>query len=476
MVKTLEKHILSILIVTLFGITIFMVSHFFAINISPFILFSSIVMVSIYVILSFEIIHRTSIAIFGALILVIASLLVGVLQPEETLHFVIDVIDFNTIGLLLGMMIIVAILGETGIFNWVGIKAIRLSRGNLWKLMMILCVFTAITSMFVDNVTIILLMVPVTLSIFRSLKISPIPFILGQTLASNIGGAATLIGDPPNIIIGSAANIDFTSFFINMAPPILVTFLFGIILLKIIFRKELKTIVNISGRFKDIDEKSLIKDKSLLKSSIIVLAGVIFFFIIQGAIGIEVSIIALGGAAILLIITRTHVEKVLQEVDWATLIFFTGLFVVVGILEEIGLISLLAKIVLGITGGEPWITFHAIIWMSAIASAFIDNIPFTATMVPIIETLNLSPSINFTFDNLDINPLWWALALGADLGGNGTLIGSSAGVVAVGISLKYGHKISFIRWFKIGFPFMILTVALGSVILTLMTLLSLNKF
>ncbi len=433
-------------------------------------------MVSIYVILSFEIIHRTSIAIFGALILVIASLLVGVIQPEETLHFVIDVIDFNTIGLLLGMMIIVAILGETGIFNWVGIKAIRLSRGNLWKLMMILCVFTAITSMFVDNVTIILLMVPVTLSIFRSLKISPIPFILGQTLASNIGGAATLIGDPPNIIIGSAANIDFTSFFINMAPPILVTFLFGIILLKIIFRKELKTIVNISGRFKDIDEKSLIKDKSLLKSSIIVLAGVIFFFIIQGAIGIEVSIIALGGAAILLIITRTHVEKVLQEVDWATLIFFTGLFVVVGILEEIGLISLLAKIVLGITGGEPWITFHAIIWMSAIASAFIDNIPFTATMVPIIETLNLSPSINFTFDNLDINPLWWALALGADLGGNGTLIGSSAGVVAVGISLKYGHKISFIRWFKIGFPFMILTVALGSVILTLMTLLSLNKF
>ena len=181
----------------------------------------------------------------------------------------------------------------------------------------------------------------------------------------------------------------------------------------------------------------------------------------------------MGGAAILLIITRTHVEKVLQEVDWAILIFFTGLFVVVEILEEIGLISLLAKIVLGITGGEPWITFHAIIWMSAIASAFIDNISFTATMVPIIETLKLSPSINFTFGNFDINPLWLALALGADLGGNGTLIGSSAGVVALGISLKYGHKISFIRWFKIGFPFMILTVALGSVILTLMTLLSL---
>jgi Na+/H+ antiporter NhaD/arsenite permease-like protein len=469
----MEKHILSILIVTLFGIAIFMVSYFFEINISPFILFSSIVMVSIYVILSFEIIHRTSIAIFGALILVIASLLVGIIQPKETLHFVIEVIDFNTIGLLLGMMIIVAVLGETGVFNWVGVKAIRLSRGSLWKLMIILCVFTAITSMFVDNVTIILLMVPVTLSIFRSLKISPIPFILGQTLSSNIGGAATLIGDPPNIIIGSAANIDFNSFFIHMAPPILVTFLLGIVLLKIIFRKELKTIVNISGKFKAIDEKSLIKDKSLLKSCIIVLAGVIFFFVIQGSIVIEVSVIALGGAAILLVITRPHVEKVLQEVDWATLIFFAGLFVVVGVLEEAGLIALLAKIVLGITGGEPWITFHVVIWLSAIASAFIDNIPFTATMVPIIETLNLSSNINATFGSLNISPLWWALALGADLGGNGTLIGSSAGVVAVGISIKYGYKISFFHWFKIGFPFMILTVALGTVILMLTTMLSL---
>ncbi|HEX2408169.1 MAG TPA: ArsB/NhaD family transporter, partial [Nitrososphaeraceae archaeon] len=391
-----------------------------------------------------------------------------------TLHFVIEVIDFNTIGLLLGMMIIVAILGETGIFNWVGVKATRLSKGNLWKLMLILCIFTAITSMFVDNVTIILLMVPVTLSIFKALNISPIPFVLGQTLASNIGGAATLIGDPPNIIIGSAANIDFNSFFINMAPPVAVTFLLGIFLLRVIFRKELKQKISLAGKFRTVvDEESLIKDKSLLQSSIIVLSGIIFLFVIQGAIGIEVSIIALAGASILLIITRAHVEKVLQEVDWATLIFFAGLFVVVGILEEVGLIALLAKILIGITGGEPWLTFHAIIWMSAIASAFIDNIPFTATMVPIIETLNTSNSITSLFGSLNTSPLWWALALGADLGGNGTLIGSSAGVVAAGISLKYGHKISFIRWFKIGFPFMILTVALGSVILMLMTLLSL---
>ena len=470
---SMEKHIISILIASLSAIIIFIVSYLFEIKISSFILFSSIVMVSIYVILSFEIIHRTSIAIFGALILVIASLLAGSIHPKETLHFVIDVIDFNTIGLLLGMMIIVAILGETGVFNWIGVKAIRLSRGNLWKLMIILCVFTAITSMFVDNVTIILLMVPVTLTIFRALKISPIPFILGQTLSCNIGGAATLIGDPPNIIIGSAANIDFNSFFINMAPPILVTLLLGMVLLNIIFRKELKTIVNISGMFKAIDEKSLIKDKSLLQSCIIVLAGVIFLFVIHGAIRIDVSIIALGGASILLIITRAHVEKILQEVDWATLIFFAGLFVVVGILEEVGLIAVLAKIIIGITGGEPWLTFHAVIWISAITSGFIENTPFTTIMVPIIEILNSSTSINSLFGSLNISPLWWALALGAGLGGNGTWIGSSAGIVAVGISLKYGHKISFIRWLKIGFPFMILTVAIGSVILMLMTLLSL---
>ena len=469
----MQKHIISILIVTLFAIIIFTVPYLFEIKISSFILFSSIVMVAIYVILSFEIIHRTSIVIFGALILVIASLLAGSIHPKETLHFVIDVIDFNTIGLLLGMMIIVAILGETGIFNWVGVKAIRLSKGNLWKLMLILCIFTAFTSMFVDNVTIILLMVPVTLTIFRALKISPIPFILGQTLSCNIGGASTLIGDPPNIIIGSAANIDFTSFFLNMAPPILVTFLLGLFLLRIKFRKELITIVNISGRFKAVDEKLLIKDKSLLRNCIIVLACVIFLFVIHGAIRIEVSIIALGGAATLLIITRAHVEKILQEVDWATLIFFAGLFVVVGVLEEVGLVALLAKILIGITGGEPWLTFHAVIWISAITSGFIENIPFTTTMVPIIEILNSSTSINSLFGSLNINPLWWALALGAGLGGNGTWIGSSAGVVAAGMSLKYGHKISFIRWFKIGFPFMILTVSLGSVILMLMTLLSL---
>ncbi|HET7642595.1 MAG TPA: ArsB/NhaD family transporter [Nitrososphaeraceae archaeon] len=467
----MNKHILSILIVSLFAIIIFTIPYFFGIKISSMILFSSIIMISIYVILSLEIVHRTSIAIFGALILLSASLLLGIIIPKDTLHFVIEAVDFNTIGLLLGMMIIVAVLGETGIFNWVGVKAIRLSKGNLWKLMLILCIFTAFTSMFVDNVTIILLMVPVTLSIFKAIHISPLPFILGQTLASNIGGAATLIGDPPNIIIGSAANIDFNSFFINMAPPVVVTLLVGVFLLKIIFRKELKNTIKIAGKFKTVHEESLIKDKFLLKSSLIVLAGVIFLFVIQSIIGLEVSIIALGGAAVLLIVTRSDVEKVLQEVDWATLIFFAGLFIAVGVLEEVGLISLLAKILIGITGGEPWITFHAVIWMSAIASAFIDNIPFTATMVPIIETLNSNPDINSVFGSLNTSPLWWALALGADFGGNGTLIGSSAGVVAAGMALKYGHKISFIRWFKIGYPFMILTVGIGSMILMLMTML-----
>ena len=469
----LKKNSIGLVLILSFAILILTIPNAIGKEVSLIFAISVVVMLSVYIVLSFEMVHRTSIALLGAIVTVAAAITFGIVNAEESFEFIIDVIDFNTIGLLLGMMIIVAILGETGVFNWVGVKAMQLSKGNLWKLMLFLCIFTAVTSMFVDNVTIILLMVPVTLSIFKALRISPIPFILGQTLASNIGGAATLIGDPPNIIIGSAANIDFSSFLINMAPPVVVTFLLGLFLLRIIFRKELKYKISLAGKFRTVDEESLIKDKSLLQNCIIVLAGVIFLFVIHGAIGIEASIIAVGGASILLIITRAHVEKILREVDWSTLIFFAGLFVVVGVLEEAELVALLAKILIGITGGEPWITFHAVIWISAIASGFIENIPFTTTMVPIIEILNSSNSISSLFGGLNISPLWWALALGAGLGGNGTWIGSSAGVVAVGISLKYGHKISFIRWFKIGFPFMILTVALGSVILMLMTFLSL---
>jgi Na+/H+ antiporter NhaD/arsenite permease-like protein len=330
-------------------------------------------------------------------------------------EFIVDAIDFNTIGLLLGMMIIVAILAESGVFQWVGIKATKMSRGNLGKLMLILCTFTAVVSMFIDNVTTILLMIPVTVSVFRTFRISPIPFILAQALASNIGGTATLIGDPPNIMIGSAANIDFNSFIIHLGPTVAVTFCVSLVLFKVFFRKDLKAAVSNLEQIMAQDESKFLKDKKLLKKSAIVLLGVIFMFGFHGALHIEVSVIALGGAAVLLAITKVSPEKVLHEVDWTTLMFFTGLFIVVGAAEHAGLINLLSSAAIDATGGNPWLTFLMIIWMAAIASAFIDNIPFTATMILLVHALNSDPNIVAAFGDFGVSPLWWALALGADL-------------------------------------------------------------
>jgi Na+/H+ antiporter NhaD/arsenite permease-like protein len=466
-----KKHFVASLIIIIFSILIFTIPSFSGKKVDTILSLSAIVMISIYVILSFEIIHRTAIALLGAAILISSIIALQVIVPQNSLEFIIELIDFNTIGLLLGMMVIVAILGETGVFNWVAVKAAELSKGNPWSLMVILCTFTAIVSAFVDNVTVILLMVPVTLTIFRFLNRSPFPYVIGQTMCSNIGGASTLIGDPPNIIIGSAANIDFTSFILGMGPAIAITFVSSLFILRIFFAKELKTRFDVKV-LEEFKQNHLIKDKKLLKNSLAILAAVMFFFTIQGIIGIEVSLIAFSGAAVLLVITRMNVEKVLHEVDWSTLLFFTGLFIVIGIFSHAGGIEILSSAVIGITGGSPWPTFLSIIWLSAIASGFVDNIPFTVTMVPLLQELIKNPEIAAGFGHLTINPLWWALALGADLGGNLTLIGSSAGVVAAGISAKYGFRLTFNQWFKIGLPFTILTVIIGMVSLFVFTMLS----
>ena len=483
-----KKILIGFVLIIVFAVLIFSVPQLIGKkNVAPILSISALILISIYIVLSLEIIHRGSLALLGATIIVSAAIGLGALQPEESLDFMIEeAIDFNTIGLLLGMMVIVAILGETGVFYWVGIKASNLSKGNLWKLMLLLCTFTAIVSMFIDNVTTILLMVPVTLSIVRILKVPPIPFILSQALVSNIGGSATLIGDPPNILIGSAANIDFNAFLIYMGPTVAIVFLASLLLLRFFFRKDLQITekqkqeltlendnnnkINLTHELIQPDEGSFIKDKDLLKKSMIVLVGVIVLFSLQNLHHVEVSVIALGGAAVLLVITRAHFEKILHEVDWSTLIFFTGLFIIVGIAQHVGLINILSSAAINLTGGNFWNTYIMIIWLSGIASAFIDNIPFTATMIPLIETLNADPNIALTVNEFQISPLWWALAIGADFGGNGTLIGSSAGVVAAGLSERFGYRISFIRWFKIGFPFMLITLAIATVILPLFTI------
>ncbi len=462
-----KKPIIGFLIIAVVSICILTVPRLVGFEVNLAMALSAIVLLSVYIVLSFEMAHRTAIALFGAAFAIIIGITTNLFTAEKSLEFAVSSIDFNTIGLLLGMMIIVAMLSETGIFQYFGIKMSKKTKGDLWKLMLALCTFTAVVSMFIDNVTTILLMAPVTFSVFRTFKLSPIPFILSQALASNIGGTATLIGDPPNIMIGSAANIDFNSFIIHMGPTIAVSFVASMLLLKFFFRKDLKASVSNLEQLMREDENALLKDKSLLKKSMVVLIGVVVMFVIHGSLHLQPSIIALGGAAVLFIITKTQPEKILREVDWSTLIFFAGLFIIVGTAVQAGIINLLSSTAIDVTGGNPWFAFMMIIWLSAIASAFVDNIPFTATMIPLIHTLNVNPNIAAAFSSYQVSPLWWALSLGANFGGNGTLIGSSAGVIAAGLAEKYHSKITFNYFFRVGFPFMIMTVASGTAILVL---------
>ncbi len=420
------------------------------------------VLMGIYVILVTEVIHRTALAMIGALIIIIILIYTGLIPAHDSVDFVIGSIDFNTIGLLLGMMIIVGILGETGIFQYIGIKAAKLSKGNVWKLMILLSVITAVGSAFLDNVTMVLLMVPVTISVARVLNINPVAIILAEIFASNIGGAATLIGDPPNIMIASAANLDFMSFAYHMTPEVIITFLASLVIIKILFRKDLKQNPENVAKLMQIDEKKEIKDPALLKKSAIVLIGVVVAFMFHGALDIEVSIIALAGAAILLVITRINPAKAFTHVEWPTLMFFAGLFVIVSGVELTGALELFAHQIVTATGGNFEATAVMIIWSSAFASAFVDNIPYTATMIPIIENISLDPSIANRLDTLDFNPLWYALAIGADFGGNGTLIGASANLVAIAVMERHGYRMAFKDFIIKGMPYMIITTAIGT--------------
>ncbi len=469
--RTHKKAIIGLAMIAALSIIVLTVPDAAGLSMSPALKLTSLVLLSVYIVLSFEIVHRTAIALAGATAVIIIGIAAGLFEASASFEFVIGAIDYNTIGLLLGMMIIVAIMAETGVFQYLAIRMSKASKGNMWKLLVMMSVFTAVTSMFIDNVTTVLLMVPITISVFKIFRLSPIPFILAQVLASNVGGTATLIGDPPNIMIGSAANIDFNSFIVYMGPTIGISLAASMFLLKFLFRKDLAQKPQNLKELMAQDEKLLITDRGVMKKSLIVLAGVIGLFVIHGSIHIEPSLIALGGAGVLLVATRAKPEKVFHDVDWATLIFFAGLFVIISGAERAGMIDLLAKTALGITGGNPMVTFFLIIWMSAIASAFVDNIPFAATMIPLIFVLNQNESISAAFGGFEISPLWWALALGVGLGGNGTMIGSSAGVVATGLSEKGGHQITFNHFIRVGFPFMLASVAIGSVVLMMDVLL-----
>lgn len=469
-----NKRLVGLFVLAIVVILFLVIPDLVGIEISLSLRLTSLGLLAVYVLLSFEIVHRTTIAMAGATFVILIGILTGLFDASTSFEFAISSIDFNTIGLLLGMMIIVAILGETGVFEYLGVKMSKASKGNMWRLMVMFCVFTATISMLIDNVTTLLLIVPITISVFKTLKISPIPFILAQVLASNVGGTATLIGDPPNILIGSAANIDFSSFIINMGPTVGISLFASLFILKFQFRKYLEQKPHNIEDLLSQDEKVLIKDRSVLKKSLAVLLGVIFLFVIHGTINIEPSIIALSGAGILMIVAKSRPEHVLRQVDWSTLIFFAGLFIIISGAVKAGAIDLLSSIVLQISGGNPWLLFFMIIWISAIASAFMDNIPFAATMIPLIFAIYNTESVAAVFGSLAINPLWWALSLGVGFGGNGTLIGSSAGIVATGLAEINGHRITFNQFLRVGFPFMIASVAVGSIVLLIDVLLRLN--
>ena len=420
------------------------------------------VLIGIYVILITEAVNRTTLAMFGALLIIIILIQTEIIPAHDTVDFVIGAIDFNTIGLLLGMMIIVGILGETGIFQYIGIKAAKLAKGNVWKLMLLFSVITAVGSAFLDNVTMILLMVPVTISVARILNINPISIILAEIFSSNVGGAATLIGDPPNIMIGSAAGIPFIEFAYHMLPEVVITFVASLLLLKVMFKKDLKQKPENVEKLQQIDETKEIKDMMLLKKSAIVLLGVIIMFMVHGFLEIEVSIIALAGAAILLLITRMKPAKAFTHVEWPTLLFFAGLFIIVSGVELTGVLEIFANQIIQTTGGDLVATSILIIWSSAFASAFVDNIPYTATMIPIIENISQDPGIASSLSSFSYNPLWYALAIGADFGGNGTLIGASANLVAIAVMERHGYRMFFRAFLVKGIPYMTATVLIAT--------------
>ena len=350
-----------------------------------------------------EKLHRAACALIGAMLLI----LIGILEPKEALGF----IDFNTIGVLIGMMMFVAVVKNSGIFEYLAVKAARVAKGNPWRIMVYFMIITAVLSAFLDNVTTVLLIGPMTFSICKTLELNPIPFLMTQIISSNVGGTATLIGDPPNIMLGSAADITFLQFILYDGPIV----------------------------------------------AIVMICLVALAFILHDNLGLKTSVIALSCAALMIMIGGQDVEETVHDVEWPTIVFFAFLFIVVGGLEKVGIIHMMAEGMINATGSHYVILMIVILWVSAICSAVLDNIPFVATLIPLIQTM--------ASEGIDVWPLWWAVSIGACFGGNGTIIGASANVVLTGIANRRGYPITFIDFLKIGAPMMFLSIILATVYL-----------
>ncbi len=423
---------------------------------------ATFILVLTYAVIISERFNRAIVALMGAAV-VIGT---GVLTQEQAIHG----IDFNTIGLLTGMMILVGITKECGIFQFLAIKAAKAAKGNPWGILVMLSIVTAVLSAFLDNVTTVLLVAPVTLLLADELKINPYPLLFAEINASNTGGTATLIGDPPNIMIGSATSLTFNDFVIHLTPVAILAFSATLIPLWFIYGRTMSATPEARARIMAFNEYEAIRDVPLLKQCLSVFGLVIIGFILAHALHMEPATIALGGAALLLLLVtfpldNEHASHKVHEffghVEWITIFFFCGLFIVVTGVEHAGLLQILADWTLSLTAGNFTITVLAILWVSAILSSIVDNIPFVATMIPMVKgMLPVFQQAGIPLEQAEA--LWWALSLGACLGGNGTLVGASANLTVAGIAERNGVPFRFLPFLKVAFPLMILQVLIST--------------
>ncbi len=412
-------------------------------------IFAIVVFVLVMGAIMTEKLHRATAALAGAVLLVVC----GVMTGKQAIGY----IDFNTIGVLVGMMIVVAVIRTTGMFEYISIKAAKAAKGDPWKILIAFVLITAILSAFLDNVTTVLLVGPMSIAIARMLEINPVPFLMMQILASNVGGTATMIGDPPNIMIGSASGLSFMDFIANTGAAAVLIIIAQIIVMKLLYKEQLESGPINKTSVMNLDPDKSITNRKLMKQSIAVMVLVVIGFVIHDKLGFDSCMIALGAAAIMLIIGHQEVDQIISEVEWTTIVFFMSLFVVVGGLERTGVIHSISSWLISATEGHYILTMLVLLWASALLSSVLDNIPFVATLIPLVLTMQQQ--------GMNVEAFWWAISLGACLGGNGTMIGASANVVLSDIANKHGYPITFKSYLRVGFPFMLMSVGIATVFL-----------
>jgi Na+/H+ antiporter NhaD/arsenite permease-like protein len=404
-----------------------------------------------YGLIASERVDRTLVALLGGLLVVV----LGVIDQEEAFA----AIDFNVIFLLAGMMVLAGGLSKTGFFEFVAGHAIRLSRGQPFRLLILLSLLTAVLAAVLDNVTTVVLLTPVTLSIARTLKVSPFPYLISQIFASNIGGTATLIGDPPNILIGSAAGLDFGDFLVNLAPVVVLIMVAFVGMMWLAFGRRMEDDANRLDILATVDPAAAIKDRPLMIRALVVLVLTLIGFLFHSVLGLEAATIALLGATVLMIVGPLDPHDALRDIEWNTLFFFVGLFMLIEAVVHVGIVAGVADTLADAAGGNLTIATMGILWFSAVASAIVDNIPYTATAIPIVERL--------IEGGLDGAVLWWALALGACLGGNLTIVGASANIVVANLAARDGHPITFLQFFRYGLGVVVASLLISTVYLWL---------